>query len=438
MPQSASVTAFGTSQNAAWSQLLQSDLVAYTVVHNGVITQASEAVRQILGYTSPYQQVQGNTWNHIVPSEEQETLHSFFLQLSQPGGRGQHRCNLKLSDGSLMPVVLQGAAILDSDAIKQVVVVYELGPWLGTSLSGHPDLFQAFDPESGFPSAQLLYDRGSIGLALARRYRRRAAILRVRLEHLDALTQNADDAHLALVHAFIADTFRHGVRDSDTVAKLNEADFAIFLPEIRTQDDAGVLAARLVESFAKDIPPAADGTRLSASIGVAVYPADGTDMPSLLAVAETAMLEALGRRGGRFAFAGATSLELQSVSPIPLTGPLSGIADRLDEDHRELVMQLNDIVKQLHDGTSPFSLGQSIRNFSGHLHRHLLTEAEWDTRSLYENAREQNKRDLRFLDELHCILADLNPQSVLLAVHLLREWLATHLSVTQVTADAIR
>ena len=406
--------------------LSQSELIAYAVIQAGLVTASSSALRDLLGFTTPYQQIEGSPFSSVVLEADQPGVASFFLQLSRAGARGQHRCRLRAVDGSTIVVALDAAAVPVDTSLRQLIVVTDLSPWLGLAPTGRSDSFEAFDPATGFATAQLLHDRATIALASARRYRRKAALLHVGLEHVESAIKDLPAPDVADFHGRVADTLRQSVRDSDTIARLNDWEYVILLPEIRERDDAGVLAARLVEAIAQRFENAGP-ERVCAAVGVAVFPSDGMDIHALMKVSEVAMDDASGSTSGRFAFAGATSVELRAIEPVQMKSEHRNGIRKIDDEHELLVNRLNDLIGQLNQGRSPGAMEQSMRDYSLLLRTHLTAESQWRHASPFDSARDQHKQDLRFLDELHCILLDVNAQSVTLAVHQTSEWLASHL-----------
>jgi diguanylate cyclase (GGDEF)-like protein/PAS domain S-box-containing protein len=90
------------------------------------------------------------------------------------------------------------------------------------------------------------------------------------------------------------------VRGYDTVSRLGGDEFAILLPEIRSGDDLGRVASKIVESFKEPFHLAGKEVFVTASIGISVYPADGRDSADLLKQADSAMYFA--KKSGRNTF----------------------------------------------------------------------------------------------------------------------------------------
>ncbi|HEX5337140.1 MAG TPA: EAL domain-containing protein, partial [Gallionella sp.] len=90
------------------------------------------------------------------------------------------------------------------------------------------------------------------------------------------------------------------VRGYDTVARLGGDEFAILLPEMRSGDDLGRVANKIIASF--DEPFLLEGKEvfISGRIGISLYPDDSVDADDLLKHADSAMYFA--KRSGRNVF----------------------------------------------------------------------------------------------------------------------------------------
>ena len=90
------------------------------------------------------------------------------------------------------------------------------------------------------------------------------------------------------------------VRGYDTVARLGGDEFAILLPEVRSGDDLGRIANKIVDAFKEPFLLEGKEAFVTASIGISVYPADSEDGDDLLKQADSAMYFA--KRSGRSTF----------------------------------------------------------------------------------------------------------------------------------------
>ncbi len=159
------------------------------------------------------------------------------------------------------------------------------------------------DSMTGLANRVLLRER--LEQALARMLERdsRLAVLYVDLDSFkdvnDALGHPVGDVLLRLA----AERLRGCVRESDTVARLGGDEFAIIQDSIAEPDDeASALARRIVERIGEPFHVEGQDVVVSASVGIAVAPRDGSDPDSLLKFADMALYAAKtdGRRTHRF------------------------------------------------------------------------------------------------------------------------------------------
>jgi diguanylate cyclase (GGDEF)-like protein len=90
----------------------------------------------------------------------------------------------------------------------------------------------------------------------------------------------------------VTEKLRGCIRGSDTIARIGGDEFTLILENVSGMDDAGGLARKVMTAF--DQPFLLDGRefRVTASIGVSLFPRDGQDAETLLKHADIAMYRA--------------------------------------------------------------------------------------------------------------------------------------------------
>lgn len=109
----------------------------------------------------------------------------------------------------------------------------------------------------------------------------------------DTLGHPAGDRLLQIV----AGRLREVLRSEDIVARLGGDEFAIVMESIDSADGAAVVADKVIAAIAEPLDLDGQSARVTSSIGIALFPADGTDATTLLKAADTAMY--VGKREGR-------------------------------------------------------------------------------------------------------------------------------------------
>lgn len=155
---------------------------------------------------------------------------------------------------------------------------------------------------TGLANRSLLIDRIGHAIDLAGRSNGRLAVLYVDLDRFkrinDSLGHTVGDALLCRVAERLSET----VRRSDTVGRLGGDEFMIVLERVADSDEAAMVAGRLLDALAGVTLVEEHRVHIDASIGIALYPDDGTDEQGLMRMADAAMQVAKTDGGGRFVF----------------------------------------------------------------------------------------------------------------------------------------
>ncbi|MDA0229212.1 MAG: bifunctional diguanylate cyclase/phosphodiesterase [Proteobacteria bacterium] len=189
----------------------------------------------------------------------------------------------------------------------------------------------SYDLLTGLANRTLFYDQLSGFIAIARREKRKLPLLVLDVNAFkdvnDGLGHQAGDHVLKEVAVRISEV----ERDSDTAARLGGDEFAVVLPTTATIDGAMVVAQKIASAV--EAPMLVDGHRLllGVSIGISLYPDNGSDDKGLVSLALVAMNEAKRSGGGFVACA-----PDQNRSP---SGKLILAGDIRDAiDHNELTL----------------------------------------------------------------------------------------------------
>ena len=179
---------------------------------------------------------------------------------------------------------------------------------LVTELVNHPATTESlwrestFDPVTQLPNRHALLDRLGCDLGLTRRLRATLAVLCLELDHYPTLLERYGEEVVNAVMADAARRIRKVVRGTDSVARIQESGFAIVLASLGGQQALDRVCDQLVALFSEPFKVPGHSVPASASIGVALHPADGDDPARLLLHAEQAVRMAQSEGGGRYAY----------------------------------------------------------------------------------------------------------------------------------------
>jgi diguanylate cyclase (GGDEF)-like protein len=164
-----------------------------------------------------------------------------------------------------------------------------------------------FDPLTSLPNRLLLDDRIRQAVVHAERTGKMFALMFIDLDRFkpvnDTYGHSIGDALLQAVAGRLTSVLRKG----DTVARIGGDEFLALMHDLSGPHDAAVIGEKVVAQLGTPFSVQGHALQISCSIGISVYPQDGTDIPTLMANADSAMytVKAGGRNGYRFFVPGA-------------------------------------------------------------------------------------------------------------------------------------
>jgi diguanylate cyclase (GGDEF)-like protein len=154
------------------------------------------------------------------------------------------------------------------------------------------------DAMTGLANRKLFYDRLKQALLHAKRYHGKVGVLFVDLDNFktvnDLYGHQVGDALLAEV----AERLVGSVRESDTVARAGGDEFMVLLGELNSRFDCQVAVDKILAALERKANLQGVELMVSASVGQAIYPDDGTSEDELIRAADASMYRIkTGHRG---------------------------------------------------------------------------------------------------------------------------------------------
>ena len=171
-----------------------------------------------------------------------------------------------------------------------------------------------YDPLTGLPNRLLFTQQLNKAIASAECSQQQIAVMFVDLDNFkrvnDTLGHGAGDELLRAVSARLAGLLRGhdsvarlaAEAHDRSIARLGGDEFIVLLGDLKCSADASSVARRLVAALAEPVLVQHKEIFVGGSVGVAIYPDDGTDADTLLMNADTAMYRAKETGRGRFQF----------------------------------------------------------------------------------------------------------------------------------------
>ncbi len=142
---------------------------------------------------------------------------------------------------------------------------------------------QAFsDPLTKLPNLVRFTERLEAELAQARRHSRKVAVVYIDLDSFKLINDSWGRGTGDRLLQSLSLRLKRRLRQFDTIARVSADEFVILMPEVRDPDDVSGIAQKLLSIVRH--PFQLDGRQLqiTASVGIAMFPADGEDAEGLL------------------------------------------------------------------------------------------------------------------------------------------------------------
>ena len=147
------------------------------------------------------------------------------------------------------------------------------------------------DFTTGLPDKSLLYERTKLAITRAKRNNSLLAIIFIDLDDFKYINDNyGHETGDNLLHS-VARILKSIVRDQDLVVRYGGDEFVILLEDMQTENNAAFIANKIQQSIQKPLCFNEIEINLSTSIGISVYPNDGSNCYDLIRKADLAMYE---------------------------------------------------------------------------------------------------------------------------------------------------
>ncbi len=283
-------------------------------VRNGRIDGPNRALARMLGLTR--EALMGQPIEEILATRSDwEVVDQATRAAALRGDAAIHEVMLRANDGRNVWCQLTSRQAGDSGAY--ILVLTDI-----TSLKRREELawHQAnHDELTGLPNRRQLGEHARRQLSFALQKRRLAAVLVLDLDGFKEINDLFGHPYGDTLLKRVALRLASVLRDYDVVARTGGDEFVVLLPEIEQPSAAMVVAEKLIAAASENIEDLGRSLRVAASVGVALFPADGHDFETLLAQADAAMYAAKAAGKNRYQLAADLQPSLYATS-----GPATG------------------------------------------------------------------------------------------------------------------
>ena len=207
------------------------------------------------------------------------------------------RLKLRRADGEVICVIARLSATTadNGDVMHQSLVLEDI-----TLQENHEQTIRHqanYDALTGLPNRSMAAERMQQMLVAARETETQAAMLFVDLDEFKSINDTlGHDYGDALLQA-VAERLQLSVEKEHCLARFGGDEFLLMVAGLRASMEVEALCERLLQAFSRPFRIRDRELTVSISLGVAVYPLDGSDFTTLLRHADTAMYQA--KQGGK-------------------------------------------------------------------------------------------------------------------------------------------
>jgi len=303
--------------------------IIYILDQDGHFTFINERIETLLGYTS--REIIGKHYSFLVHQRDMEAARYVFNE-RRVGDRASRNVELRLKykddssqhyfDTRTLPIELSSIGMYKNENKSRKKT------YLGTcgvarditerKRAEETINFQAYhDLLTNLPNRALLRDRLGLAISQSKREKAMLAVMFLDLDRFkninDSLGHVVGDELLQQVSTRL----KSCVREGDTLARFGGDEFTLLLPKIGNgKEDIRKIAEKINEVLKAPFVIDDNELYVSASIGISIYPRDGTDMDALIKHADIAMyhVKDTGKNNYKFYSTDMTTPYFQNLS----------------------------------------------------------------------------------------------------------------------------
>ncbi len=264
------------------------------------ILDVNRAFTTITGYSR--EEILGENAGILQSGRHDESFYQALWKDVRERGSWQGEIWDRRKNGEVYPKRLSISAVPDEHG--QVIRYIGLFSDITTVKQTQEQLYHManYDSLTGLANRRFFHDRLERSIQEARRSGEMVAVMFLDLDGFKLINDNMGHrAGDALLRA-VADRIRENVRDSDTVARMGGDEFTVVIPRLHNSQHLVGVAQKILARVAEPLTLEHQELFTSSSIGIAVFPADASDVEGLLHSADTALYRAKerGKNGYQF------------------------------------------------------------------------------------------------------------------------------------------
>jgi len=264
------------------------------------VTTVNAAHTRITGYTLPY--LQHHRFDELRRMPDGSPLPASIWDMVAEGGNWVGEVQSWRSDGSSYPELLSISAIRNGEGRVQHYVAVITDITRSKADRQRLEYMVAHDPLTGLANRSEFQRHCAQAIESSARINGATAVLFVDLDAFKAVNDSYSHAIGDRLLVKVAQRIRRELGENDVASRIGGDEFTVLLGGLRTREQAAQFASRLLQSLSEPMLIGDYEIVMSASIGIAGYPLDGSDPVTLIANADAAMYAAKTQERNTFRF----------------------------------------------------------------------------------------------------------------------------------------
>jgi diguanylate cyclase (GGDEF)-like protein len=158
------------------------------------------------------------------------------------------------------------------------------------------------DALTGLPNRLLFFDRLETAIENAKRNNSKLAVMMLDIDNLKFVNDTNGHAKGDELIKYFSEHVLNIIRKTDTLARIGGDELILLVTNIKSENDINIVARKINEITENNVNRKDFSIKISASIGIAIYPEDSSDIDMLVKYSDKAMYAVKKSNKGTFAF----------------------------------------------------------------------------------------------------------------------------------------
>jgi diguanylate cyclase (GGDEF)-like protein/PAS domain S-box-containing protein len=291
------------TEHRVMDQQLREAAAVFEATQDGILILDEE--RRVVAANASFEAITGHAGNELLGTEpyllqsnvqRQKNFHELEASV-EAGERWRGEIRSRRSDGTELPLLLTVVPVKNDASVVSRYVLTTTDLTDVRKVEERLQYLAHHDPLTDLPNRLLTTERLAHALKRGKRRNERIALFFIDLDRFkwvnDTLGHGAGDTLLAE----IAQRMKDCVREDDTIGRFGGDEFLVILDPMERLKDIAQVADKIIERVSAPVLLAGQEVVISCSIGISLFPEDGTTPEYLIRAADTAMYAA--KEGGR-------------------------------------------------------------------------------------------------------------------------------------------